>query len=273
MRSVILWIALIVWLILGYFYYNSSNECCADSEAKTEVSDVVETVAAAAVTNATGPLMFGWDDSKAITGDGWDDMRQKLLDGLEDNQILEITGLYRSDETNNSTFENLGLARAAAASKLFMPPLTEDRVRLVGQLTTREVDKTNLFESATFRNLRNSESVKEIGDKAEIRFPFNSTNKLDDRDVERYLDEVAERVKASGESVRLTGFTDSIGSDESNIKLGQKRADIIKNYLVSKGVSASKIMAASKGEASPVGSNETKEGRAQNRRTELQIIK
>ncbi|MCL4165843.1 UNVERIFIED_CONTAM: hypothetical protein GTU68_047178, partial [Idotea baltica] len=92
-------------------------------------------------------------------------------------------------------------------------------------------------------------------------------------EVENYLDDVADRVKKSGERVRLTGHTDSFGDDASNQRLGQNRADIIKRYLVSKGVASSKILTASKGESSPLTTNATKAGRAENRRTELQIIK
>ena len=73
--------------------------------------------------------------------------------------------------------------------------------------------------------------------------------------------------------MRLTGHTDNIGSDASNKVLGQRRADIIKNYLIQKGVDASKIQTSSQGESAPVATNDTENGRAQNRRVELQIIK
>jgi len=278
MRTIPLMIALILWFILGYFFYDSSKTCCTgDTTDKTEVTDAVKAAPAApvakAITNTTGPLMYRWSDANTITGDAWEVRRKGLIEGLKDNQILEITGLYRADETNNTTFENLGVARASEASKLFIPPLSKDRIRLVGKLTTGEVDKDNPFVSASFRSLINTDNIKEVDDKTIIRFPFNSTRKLSSREVENYLNDVADRVKKSGERVRLTGHTDNIGSDQSNITLGQKRADIIKAYLVSRGVSASKIIASSKGEANPIATNGTKEGRATNRRTELQIIK
>ena len=57
------------------------------------------------------------------------------------------------------------------------------------------------------------------------------------------------------------------------MSLGQRRADIIKRYLIDQGVPANQITALSKGELDPVADNGTKAGMAKNRRTELQIIK
>ena len=87
------------------------------------------------------------------------------------------------------------------------------------------------------------------------------------------MNDVATRVIASKEQIVLTGHTDNVGSDESNLALGQSRADIVKNYLIQKGVAADKISSTSKGESSPIADNTTEDGRTKNRRTELQIIK
>ena len=72
--------------------------------------------------------------------------------------------------------------------------------------------------------------------------------------------------------VELHGHTDSIGSDAYNQALSDKRANAVRDYLVSKGISANRLNAIGKGELDPVASNETPEGRAQNRRVELNII-
>ncbi|MEE9438179.1 MAG: OmpA family protein, partial [Saprospiraceae bacterium] len=92
-------------------------------------------------------------------------------------------------------------------------------------------------------------------------------------EVEKYLSDVAKRVIKSGERVKLTGHTDNVDSDSFNHKLGMRRANIVKKYLLNKGVKANKIIAQSKGEKAPIATNSNSKGRAQNRRTELQIIK
>ncbi len=72
--------------------------------------------------------------------------------------------------------------------------------------------------------------------------------------------------------VELAGHTDSIGSDEYNQSLSERRAQIVYDYLTSHGVSASQITGVvGFGESRPIDTNDTKEGRARNRRTELGV--
>lgn len=72
--------------------------------------------------------------------------------------------------------------------------------------------------------------------------------------------------------VLITGHTDSVGSDEYNMGLSDRRAASVKTWLVNKGISSSRIQTAGKGENEPIASNETSDGRAQNRRIEIVAI-
>lgn len=75
-----------------------------------------------------------------------------------------------------------------------------------------------------------------------------------------------------GVRVELDGHTDSIGSDEYNQKLSERRAQIVYDYLTSHGVDASQITGVRGfGESQPIDTNATKEGRARNRRTEMVV--
>jgi outer membrane protein OmpA-like peptidoglycan-associated protein len=67
-------------------------------------------------------------------------------------------------------------------------------------------------------------------------------------------------------NLTITGYTDSIGSEAYNLKLGMARAMSVRSYLASKGVDESRMTADSKGEADPIAPNSTAEGRQQNRR-------
>ncbi|HTY19940.1 MAG TPA: OmpA family protein [Myxococcota bacterium] len=69
--------------------------------------------------------------------------------------------------------------------------------------------------------------------------------------------------------VAVHGFTDSIGSEAYNLKLSQRRADSVRDFLVKRGIAASRLETKGFGKADPVASNDTAEGRAQNRRVEL----
>jgi OOP family OmpA-OmpF porin len=72
--------------------------------------------------------------------------------------------------------------------------------------------------------------------------------------------------------VEVAGHTDSIGTDAYNQGLSERRANAVKDYLTSKGVKASRLTARGYGESRPVASNDTQEGRAENRRVELVVL-
>lgn len=73
--------------------------------------------------------------------------------------------------------------------------------------------------------------------------------------------------------VEIGGHTDAQGSDAANQKLSQRRADSVRQYLVSKGVAADRLTAKGYGEAQPVATNDTPAGRAENRRVEFKIVR
>lgn len=72
-------------------------------------------------------------------------------------------------------------------------------------------------------------------------------------------------------SVIIEGFTDDIGSEEYNDRLGLRRAESVRDYLVERGVAPERLSVVSFGESRPVATNDTPEGRAKNRRVELRI--
>jgi OOP family OmpA-OmpF porin len=73
------------------------------------------------------------------------------------------------------------------------------------------------------------------------------------------------------EMVIATGHTDSIGTDRYNQRLSERRAAAVKDYLVSKGIPASKVTTIGKGESQPVATNKTAEGRQKNRRVDIEF--
>ncbi|MBK8943812.1 MAG: OmpA family protein [Ignavibacteriae bacterium] len=79
--------------------------------------------------------------------------------------------------------------------------------------------------------------------------------------------------KMSDVNVEIQGHTDSDGSENYNQILSEKRAIAVKNYLVQKGISADRLTTKGFGETKPISDNSTKEGKAQNRRIEFEIIK
>ncbi|MBT9489945.1 MAG: OmpA family protein [Rubrivivax sp.] len=74
------------------------------------------------------------------------------------------------------------------------------------------------------------------------------------------------------EVVIAVGHTDSVGGDGYNQKLSTARANAVKDYLTSKGIEKNRVYTEGKGEAQPVADNKTKEGRAKNRRVEIEVV-
>jgi outer membrane protein OmpA-like peptidoglycan-associated protein len=72
--------------------------------------------------------------------------------------------------------------------------------------------------------------------------------------------------------IELGSHTDSKGSDEYNMRLSENRSKSVVDYLISKGISSSRLVAKGYGETKPIDTNDTEEGRQNNRRTEFKIL-
>jgi OOP family OmpA-OmpF porin len=74
------------------------------------------------------------------------------------------------------------------------------------------------------------------------------------------------------EVIIAVGHTDSVGTDAYNQKLSVRRAEAVKNYLTGKGIEKNRVYTEGKGEKQPVADNKTREGRAKNRRVEIEVV-
>jgi OmpA-OmpF porin, OOP family len=103
-----------------------------------------------------------------------------------------------------------------------------------------------------------------------LTFAFASA--IPTSDSRTTIDSIATALKAHpSATIRVESHTDSIGTPESNLNLSQARADAIKNELVDRGVAGANIETAGMGQDLPIASNDTPEGRAKNRRSEIVV--
>lgn len=87
------------------------------------------------------------------------------------------------------------------------------------------------------------------------------------------LDDLVSKVKGINlEVIIAVGHTDSVGADAYNQKLSVARSESVKAYLVSKGIEKNRVYTEGKGEKQPVADNKTTEGRAKNRRVEIEVV-
>lgn len=105
-----------------------------------------------------------------------------------------------------------------------------------------------------------------------IYFDFDKTTLKSESFVE--LDKVVDFLKKNPTiSIEISGHTDSKGSDTYNLNLSQGRSQSVVDYLISQGIDSSRLQAQGYGESKPIDSNDTEEGRANNRRVEFTVLK
>jgi outer membrane protein OmpA-like peptidoglycan-associated protein len=112
--------------------------------------------------------------------------------------------------------------------------------------------------------------AKALKGKMILNIRYQSGSFEPDEAAKAVLDELVLTLEAYPKlNIEVNGYTDALGSNSGNLKLSKKRADAVKDYLVSKGVAAERIKAQGFGEANPVADNGTDEGRLKNRRIEI----
>ncbi|MCB0688530.1 MAG: OmpA family protein [Saprospiraceae bacterium] len=280
----LLWIATVVFFLISWWWYVCPHkQVCPfgnystthqpisreDDSPKSETSTSPVTTPVVNI----GPLVFNWSSDEPVTNADFPRYRDSLLANLRDNDVLEILGGYFNSEQNNTSFPDLGIARANQIRNLFKD-LPDSRFDLKGAVFQREVgsEKDRPFLASHFRRIVNNESVREVEGRMVINFPYASDEMLDNAKLNDYLNDLVTRLKSTEEKVKLVGHTDSSAGANRNMRLGLMRADAIKNLLIRKGLSESRIITESKGETTPIASNDTSEGRRLNRRVELTII-
>ena len=147
----------------------------------------------------------------------------------------------------------------------------------VQALTTTQMRENSIrINALELKNvdILNSEAPKEMTivlDERSLNFDFDKSNvKPEYYDL---LNNIKEFVEQNNYEITIVGHTDSIGSNAYNFKLSRRRAESVKAKLLEFGLSEDRIVGIeAMGEEQPIATNETKEGRAQNRRVEFKLV-
>jgi len=147
-----------------------------------------------------------------------------------------------------------------------------DYDRIESMIKKYSVEPTNVDYDRIENIVKKYQSVS-VGDKwylIGVNFDFNKANlKPESMPI---LYNAAEILLSHPDlNIEIQGYTDNTGSEKYNLKLSQKRANAVRDFLISKGVSASRLAAVGFGEASPIMDNRTAAGRAFNRRIEFKV--
>ena len=144
-------------------------------------------------------------------------------------------------------------------------------------LTTTQIRENSIrINALELKNLDilNSEAPKEMTivlDERSLNFDFDKSNvKTEYYDL---LTNIKEFVEQNNYEITIVGHTDSVGSNAYNFKLSRRRAESVKAKLLEFGLTEDRIVGIeAMGEEQPIATNETKEGRAQNRRVEFKLV-
>jgi OOP family OmpA-OmpF porin len=159
------------------------------------------------------------------------------------------------------------------AAEVDAKAMAADQKALEAQQMARSAEtKISTAESGVNQRISNIDSYKPV-ENASINFKSNHAEVTDE--AKSTLDQLAAKVKGSkGYVLEIQGFTDSVGSDEYNLALSQKRSENVVRYLVQQHqVPLFRMFILGFGEAKQVEDNKTKEGRAANRRVEITLLK
>lgn len=180
---------------------------------------------------------------------------------------------------DNNSAEVISAVKSNSATGKFLLSLPSGRnygiaVKKEGYLFHSE--NFNLPEIGEFNMVDKEVELKNIsvGSKIALRNVFFATGKAEiTNDSRTELDRLITLLKdVASLKIELGGHTDNVGSESSNQKLSQDRAQAVVAYLTGKGIAASRMTAKGYGSTEPVASNNSEEGRAHNRRTEFKIV-
>ena len=140
---------------------------------------------------------------------------------------------------------------------------------VIGNRMDKKAEELAVLEAAKIEDITDVNGLpgKKVTFDSGLLFGFNSSNLSDDAKEE--LKKFADIMKSEPVEITIWGHTDNVGTDEANLKVSTKRADAVASYLKKCGMSKDHMNAQGKSFSMPVASNDTEEGRAQNRRVEI----
>jgi OOP family OmpA-OmpF porin len=192
----------------------------------------------------------------------------------ENARLLAMTEAERAAKAKKEAEEARSLA-AAEAERATRAKAEAEQARMAARAESELAAKAKAAANQLMRELSDLKAKQtERGIVLTIGDVLFATGKADlSSDALRSVDKLADFLqKYPNRNVLIEGHTDSVGSDEFNLTLSQKRADSVKETLTSRGISEGRIATKGYGKKFPVASNDTVAGKQQNRRVEVIVL-
>ena len=197
----------------------------------------------------------------------------KIIDGILQTPIQAKIKIY--DNSTGEVYTSVSSNSASGKFLLSLPSGLNYGISVEAEGYLFHSENFNIPEGSAYNMVSKEIALKniDIGSKIALRNVFFETGKSEVK-IDSYpeLDRLIQlMMDVPTLKIELSGHTDNVGNDEYNLNLSQRRADAVRAYLTSRGVDKSRVLAVGYGESKPVDSNDTKDGRANNRRTEFEI--
>jgi peptidoglycan-associated lipoprotein len=191
--------------------------------------------------------------------------KKSLREGLG-TQDAKISGIETQVEANQKRIEETG-------EKLEGVKADAGDAKRIGSEAGSKAEKAGARADEAFTLAKGKLLYSVVISEVAGQFALSKSDLSDG--AKKTLDELATKLKSENANVYLEiqGHTDSTGSEEYNLVLGQRRADAVRQYLNAvDGIPLHKMSVISFGESKPIADNGTREGRAQNRRVEIRVL-
>lgn len=272
-----------IWCVISVRWYVCGiYDLCPEGNESNSTTESVEAIPEENPPPITesAPLTFEWSVSNPTTSKDFNQYLDslKLIFDQSPASVVQITGLYDSQEVNNSKFENLGLARAENIKQLLLHSGIKRSIRTRAEENDLSAGSDGkLLHSFLVEMVPQEEDttgflITEAKGKIVVHFPSKDANLKTDRQVNNALKELANTAVKRNRRLLVVGHTDNQGDAMDNMRLGLIRATNVKDLLITFGMKENDVLAESEGEEKPLVSNTTRRGRQQNRRVEIIII-
>jgi len=266
--------------LLGGCASDDSREDAVEPVAEVEVLQGDGTGIVAGI-GIVGASMFDFD--KAVLNDegiaAIEAYRQEIGPELTDAYMVVIIG--HTDSSGDPRY-NLWLSRERAksvADHLVATGINENQVRTIGRGPAEPIASNDTREGRMKNRRVDILVVAEVRALDTLIFPSVALFERKSYELTEQGEALLEKNRLAAVDllsraayVEIIGHTDDKGDEKDNMSLSKLRAATVRDYLISKGHDASKMVTIGKGETSPVASNDTKEGRAKNRRVEILVL-
>ena len=200
-----------------------------------------------------------------------DNAKQNLdivADCLKDHPKTRVEFEGHTDNIGSNKFNQRLSEKRSAAAKVYVAARGIDtkRMKTSGRGENDPI-ATNKTREGRAQNRR--VDIYFIDGKVPVLFDFNSADLKNE--LNKLSDILAYLQKNPKSSITVIGHTDKIGSQNFNLKLSKRRAEAVRKFLVGNGIDSSRIKMIGRGKLEPIADNSTEEGRAKNRRAEMNI--